>query len=407
MKYNIYKKALKKTQINNHLGHRNIHKLADKALRIAVPKENKPFENRIALTPDVVKSLKKAGFDCLVESGAGHLSHFMDAAYEQAGATIITDQSQFYREADVLLKVNAPQPGEVQLMKENAVLISFLYAYTVPSLVDALVQKNISAFAMDAVPRISRAQKMDALSSQANLGGYKAVLLGANALGKIFPLMMTAAGTITPSRVLIFGAGVAGLQAVATAKRLGAVVEVTDVRPETKEQVESLGGRFLQVQRAEGVKTEGGYAREVSAEYLQKQKELVQKHIAEADLVITTALVIGKKAPVLVTEDMVETMKPGSVIVDMAVESGGNCALSEINQTVVKHNVTIIGESNLPALLPVNASQLYAINISTLLLHLAGKEGFRWEMEEDITKGSLITHRGALVNAFTKQILNR
>ena len=206
--------------------------------------------------------------------------------------------------------------------------------------------------------------------------------------------------------MLIFGAGVAGLQAVATAKRLGAVVEVTDVRPETKEQVESLGGRFLEVQ-AEGVKTEGGYAKEVSAEYLQKQKELITKHITEADIVITTALVIGKKAPLLVTAQMVQSMKPGSVIVDMAVESGGNCELSEFNTTIHKHGVTIIGEANLPGMVATNASELYAKNISTLLLHLATKDGFKWQLEEDITKGSLITHNGELVHQFTKEILNK
>jgi NAD(P) transhydrogenase subunit alpha len=308
--------------------------------------------------------------------------------------------------ADILLKVNAPTQEELQLMRDGTAFISFMYAYTIPEITEVCIAKNISAFAMDAVPRISRAQKMDALSSQANLGGYKAVLLGANALGKIFPLMMTAAGTITPAKVLIFGAGVAGLQAVATAKRLGAVVEVTDVRPETKEQVESLGGRFLEVQ-ADGVQTEGGYAKEVSAEYLQKQKELVSKHITEADIVITTALVIGKKAPLLVTAQMVESMKPGSVIVDMAVESGGNCELSELNTTVQKYGVTIIGESNLPGMVATHASELYAKNISTLLLHLANKEGFKWELEEDITKGSLITHKGELVHQFTKEILNK
>ncbi|GAA4441001.1 Re/Si-specific NAD(P)(+) transhydrogenase subunit alpha [Pontibacter saemangeumensis] len=373
-------------------------------MNIAVLKEGKLSERRVALTPDVVKSLTKAGFKCGIESDAGHASGFYDGAYEAAGGIIFPDRAALLKDSDVLLKVNAPTPEEALLMRDGSALISFLYAYTVPELVDICLSKNISAFAMDAVPRISRAQKMDALSSQANLGGYKAVLLGANALGKIFPLMMTAAGTITPARVLIFGAGVAGLQAVATAKRLGAVVEVTDVRPETKEQVESLGGRFLEVQ-AEGVKTEGGYAREVSAEYLQKQKELITKHIADADLVITTALVIGKKAPLLVTEEMVASMKPGSVIVDMAVESGGNCALSEFNQTVVRHGVTIIGESNLPAMVPVNASELYAKNISTLLLHLATKDGFKWEMDEEVTKGSLITHQGELVHQFTREIL--
>jgi NAD(P) transhydrogenase subunit alpha len=376
-------------------------------LKIAVPKETKPYEKRVALTPDVVKSLTKAGFTCLIESGAGFQSNYLDESYQKAGATIVASNADLYREADILLKVNAPLPEEITLMRSGAVLISFLYAYTIPGTVQALVDKQISAFAMDAVPRISRAQKMDALSSQANLAGYKAVLLGANYLAKIFPLMMTAAGTITPAKVLIFGAGVAGLQAIATAKRLGAVVEVTDVRPETKEQVESLGGRFLEVKSEEGVKTEGGYAREVSAEYLQKQKELVSKHVAEADLVITTALVMGRKAPVLITEDMVRTMKPGAVIVDMAVESGGNCALSEVNQTVVKYDVTIIGESNLPAQLAMNASDLYAKNISTLLLHLANKDGFKWEMEEEITKGSMITHKGELVHAFTRDILSK
>lgn len=376
-------------------------------MKLAVPKETKPSERRVALSPDVVKSLIKAGFTCIVEKDAGAGSFFSDKQYQDAGATIEADITKLYGEADIVLKVNAPSAEEVNMMREGASLISFMYSYTNPSLVDACLSKKITSFSMDAVPRISRAQKMDALSSQANLGGYKAVLLGANALGKIFPLMMTAAGTITPSKVLIFGAGVAGLQAVATAKRLGAVVEVTDVRPETKEQVESLGGRFLQVEGAEQVKTEGGYAKEVSAEYLQKQKELVSKHVSDADLVITTALVMGKKAPVLVTEEMVKSMKNGAVIVDMAVEAGGNCEVSEMNKTVVKHGVTIIGESNIPSLLPVNASELYAKNISTLLLHLASKEGLKLDLEEDITKGSVITHQGQLLHQLTKDILKK
>jgi H+-translocating NAD(P) transhydrogenase subunit alpha len=374
-------------------------------MKIGVLKETKGHETRVALTPDVVKQVIKKGFEVCVETGAGDLAAISDADFQEAGAQVCSKAEA--SQSDVVLKVNSFTEEEVAGLKEGGICISFMYAYTIPSVIDALNAKKISTFSMDAVPRISRAQKMDALSSQANLAGYKTVILGANALGKIFPLMMTAAGTITPTRVLIFGAGVAGLQAVATAKRLGAVVEVTDVRPETKEQVESLGGRFLTVEGVEGVKVEGGYAKEVSAEFLQKQKELVEAKIKDADLVITTALVIGKKAPVLVCEDMVKSMKAGSVIVDMAVESGGNCAVSEINKTVVKHGVTIIGESNLPALLPVNASQLYATNISTLLFHLADKEGFKWEMEEDITKGSLITHQGALVHEFTKTILNK
>ncbi|WMJ75061.1 Re/Si-specific NAD(P)(+) transhydrogenase subunit alpha [Cytophagaceae bacterium ABcell3] len=375
---------------------------------VSVPKEKRQGENRVALTPDTVKQLVKAGYTCIVEAGAGEKSWFADEIYISAGAEIIADTKNVWGQADIVLCVNAPGIGEVALMKNHAALIAFLYSYTRPELVEALLKKNISSFAMDAVPRITRAQKMDALSSQANLAGYKAVLLGANALGKIFPLMMTAAGTITPAKVLIFGAGVAGLQALATARRLGAVVEVTDVRPETKEQVESLGGRFLEVkQEGKGLETEGGYAREVSAEFLQKQQELVKKHIKDADIVITTALIMGKKAPVLVTEEMVKSMKPGAVIVDMAVEMGGNCALSELNQTVVKEGVTIIGEGNLPSLLPVNASELYARNITALLTHLSDKEGLKQDLEEEITKGCIITHNGMLMHGLTKSILQK
>lgn len=374
-------------------------------MKVGVLKETKERERRVALSPDIARSLVKKEFDVLIESGAGEHSGFSDEDYKSAGATVSTRSDVC--NADVILKVEAPTVEEANLMKNEAVSISFLYAYTRPELLSVFNARRISSFAMDAIPRISRAQKMDALSSQSNLAGYKTVIMGAHALGKIFPLMMTAAGTITPAKVLIFGAGVAGLQAIATAKRLGAMVEVTDVRPETKEQVESLGGRFLVVEGVEGVKTEGGYAREVSAEFLAKQKQLIEDRIKEADIVITTALVIGKKSPLLVTEEMVKTMKPGSVIVDMAVESGGNCALSELDKTVVKHGVTIIGESNLPSTLPVNASQLYATNISALLLHLATKDGFKWEMEEEITSGCLITHKGELVHEFTKSILSK
>ena len=372
---------------------------------IGVIKETKEYENRVALSPEVVKLVRKKGFEVIVESGSGERSFFSDQEYLNAGATIGTCKEALG--ADLVLKVNLATVAEISQMKENAAYISYMYAYQHPEVLEAFNKKRITTFSMDAVPRISRAQKMDALSSQANLAGYKAVLLGANYLGKIFPLLMTASGTITPARVLIFGAGVAGLQAIATAKRLGAVVECTDVRPETKEQVESLGGRYLSVEGVEGVKTEGGYAREVSAEYLEKQQQLIREKIKEADLVITTALVMGKKSPILVTEDMVKSMKAGSVIVDMAVESGGNCAISEKNATVVKYGVTLVGESNLPSLLPVNASQLYATNISTLAFHLAGESGITLDLEDEITKGVLITHQGELVQAFTKQILSQ
>ncbi|MBK8583905.1 MAG: Re/Si-specific NAD(P)(+) transhydrogenase subunit alpha [Bacteroidetes bacterium] len=367
-------------------------------MKVNVPKEKNDFERRVALTPEVTQSLIKAGFEVNIEKDAGLNSYFDNAAYEKAGAKIVDDPNAIYRDADVILKVNAPTPAEIGQMKKDSILISMMYASTNQAIVEACQSAGISAFSMDAIPRISRAQKMDVLSSQANLAGYKAVMIGAAALGKIFPLLMTAAGTIKPSKVVIMGAGVAGLQAIATAKRLGAIVEVSDIRPETKEQVESLGGKFIEVKGDASVKLEGGYVKGVSDEFLKNQQVLIAKHISEADLVITTALIPGRKAPVLVTDDMVKSMKMGSVIVDMAVAQGGNCTMSEVNKTVVKNGVTIIGESNLPSLLPLNASELYAKNIQAFLLHLATHEGFKWEMEEEITKGSLIVHKGQAVH---------
>ncbi len=362
-------------------------------MKIAVIKESRPGEKRVALTPQVAMQLIKTGHEISVESMAGYTSNFNDEAYTNAGCRI-SPKEEAIQGCDILVKVNAPTDAEINLLKEGAATVSYLYAAFNAELIQKLAAKKISAFSMDAIPRISRAQNMDALSSQANLAGYKAVIIGAAQLGKIFPLLMTAAGTVTPSRVLIYGAGVAGLQAIATAKRLGAIVEVSDVRPETKEQVESLGGKFIEVKSEEAAKVEGGYAKEVSAEYLQKQKDAVNKSLFQADLVITTALVMGRKAPVLITEEQVKQMKLGSVIVDMAVEQGGNCELSEIDQVVVKHGVNIIGQSNLPSTLPQNASELYAKNIQNLLNHLATKDAFKWEMEEEITKGTLITHGG-------------
>ncbi len=364
---------------------------------LGVPKETKIKENRVALTPDVVKDLVKKGFEVVIESGAGLNSFYNDENYTTVGAKI-ADKSTVYSTADVLIKVNAPVADEITKMKKDAILMSFMWAATSPELVDACCKAGITAFSMDAVPRISRAQKMDALSSQANLGGYKAVMLAADTIGKILPMMTTAAGTIRPCKVVIFGAGVAGLQAIATAKRLGAVVEVSDIRPETKEQVQSLGGKFIEMKGDDSIKMEGGYVKGVSEEFLKKQQELVSKHVKDADIVITTALIPGKKAPLLVTEEMVKSMRFGSVIVDMAVEQGGNVVGSELNKTVQKHGVTIIGEGNLPSLLPMNASDLYAKNMATLLLHLADKDAFKWEMDEDITKGSLIVHKGIAVH---------
>ncbi len=375
-------------------------------MKVAVPQETKFKENRVAITPDVVKDLVKKGFEVNVQNGAGLKSFFSDESYAAAGAQLVSDAKKLYADADVVLKVNAPLPEEIAGMKKGAVLISFLWAATNPAVVEACCKAGISAFSIDAIPRISRAQKMDALSSQANLAGYKSVLLAADTIGKILPMMTTAAGTIRPSKVVIFGAGVAGLQAIATAKRLGAVVEVTDIRPETKEQVESLGGKFIEVKGDASIKIEGGYVKGVSEEFLKMQQELVSKHVKEADIVITTALIPGRKAPLLVTEEMVKSMRFGSVIVDMAVEQGGNVVGSELNQTVQKHGVTIIGESNIPSLLPMNASDLYAKNIVTCLYHLADKDAFKWEMEEEITKGSLIVHNGVAVHPSVAKPVN-
>ena len=366
-------------------------------MKIGVPKELKPRENRVALSPEVVKDLVKRGFEVQIEKGAGANSFYSDDQYSTAGAKLVSKED-IYGSSDVVLKVNAPAQDEISKMRKESILISFMWAATNPETVSACEKAGISAFSMDAIPRISRAQKMDALSSQANLAGYKAVIMCADTLGKIFPMMTTAAGTIRPSKVVIFGAGVAGLQAIATAKRLGAIVEVSDIRPETKEQVESLGGKFIQVKGDTSIKIEGGYVKGVSEEFLKMQQELVAKHIKEADIVITTALIPGKKAPLLVTAEMVKSMRFGSVILDMAVEQGGNVVGSEVNKTIQKDGVTIIGEGNIPSLLPMNASELYAKNIVTLLVHLADKDKFKWEMDEEITKGSLIVHKGQAVH---------
>ncbi len=373
-------------------------------MKIAIPKENKIKENRVAITPDAIKDLIKKGFSCAIEKGAGENSYFKDDLYTAAGATVAASRKELFSNADIVLGVNPPSADDIASMKKEAILISFMYAATHPDLVKACVSAGVSAFSVDAIPRISRAQKMDALSSQANLAGYKSVILAADNLGKIFPMLMTAAGTIKPAKVVIMGAGVAGLQAIATAKRLGAIVEVSDIRPETKEQVMSLGGKFIELKGDDTVKMEGGYVTKVSDEFLKKQQELVGKHVADADIVITTALIPGRKAPVLITEDMIKSMRNGSVIVDMAVEQGGNVVGSKMNENVVSSNgVKIIGESNLPALLPLNASDLYAKNISTFLYHLADKDAFKWEMEEEITKGSLIVHKGVAVHPSVKQ----
>jgi len=365
-------------------------------MKIAVLKETRPQEKRVALTPKIVKDFIDKGFDVLVEKDAGLLSSFDDESYKNAGASIVNKDTAFEM-ADILVKINPLDDEEINRLKNGQVVISMVYHRLQPELVKKIAEKGAVLFSMDAIPRISRAQNMDVLSSQSNLAGYKAVITGADNMTKIFPLMMTAAGTITPAKVLIYGVGVAGLQAIATAKRLGAVVEATDVRPETKEQAESLGAKFISVENDNDDVSEGGYAKEQSAEFLQKQKEAVNKSLFSADLVITTALVQGAKAPVLITEDQIKQMKRGAVIVDMAVEKGGNVDLSEPDKTIEKYGVKIIGTTNLPSTLATNASELYAKNLYNFITFMADKDHFYFDMDEEITRHTLLAKDGKVL----------
>lgn len=378
---------------------------------IAVPKEILPGENRVSITPDVASKLIKKNFQIHVEKGAGEGAGYTDEHYEKAGAKLYDNLNDLYQSADIITKVQRPLDhptegkNELDLIKEGTLLITFLYPLNYPELAKECASKRINVISMDAIPRTTLAQKMDALSSQANIAGYKSVIMCANALGKIFPLMMTAAGTISPAKVVIMGAGVAGLQALGTAKRLGAVVEVSDIRSAVKEEVQSLGGKFIEVAGAEDMQDAGGYAKEASAEFLQKQKDLIFKHVTNADIVITTALVPGRKAPVLVSEEMVKNMRPGSVVLDMAVEFGGNCEVSEKGKVVKKYGVTIIGEPNLPSLVPTHSSDVYAKNILALLEHISKEGKVELNFDDEIVKGSVITHNGEVVQERTKSLL--
>jgi H+-translocating NAD(P) transhydrogenase subunit alpha len=372
---------------------------------VSIPKEIFPGENRVACVPDVASKLIKAGYQVQIERDAGLNAGFTNEQYEKAGAKVIENVDQLYSNADLVLKVQKPSNDEIKKLKKGTLLISFIYALHYPEIAKTCAENGIDLIAMEMVPRTTLAQKMDALSSQMNLAGYKSVILAANHLGKIFPLMMTAAGTISPAKVVIMGAGVAGLQALGTAKRLGAVVEVSDIRSAVKEEVQSLGGKFIEVETTENMQDEGGYAKEASEEFLKKQKELIYKHITEADIVITTALVPGKKAPVLVTEEMVKNMKPGSVVLDMAVEFGGNCEISEKGKTVKKHNVTIIGEPNLPSMVSTHASEMYSKNILSLIQHFSKDGKLELKAEDEIVKGCLLTRNGEVINDRIKELL--
>src|SRR5215471_3257126 len=373
---------------------------------IAIPKERRAGETRVAATPETVKKLKGLGLEIVVEAGAGKTANFADSDYQAAGAAIASDASSALKNADIVLKVRGPDSGEIANLKRGAILVALLAPATEKETIGNLAQAGVNAFAMEFLPRISRAQAMDVLSSQANLAGYKAVIDAAAEFGRAMPMMMTAAGTIAPARVLIMGVGVAGLQAIATAKRLGAIVSATDVRPATKEQVESLGGTFIAVMDEEfkNAQTAAGYAKEMSKEYQAKQAALIAETIKKQDIVITTALIPGRKAPVLVTEEMVKTMKPGSVIVDLAAEQGGNCPLTVPNQVVTVHGVTIMGHTNLPGRLAVDSSSLYARNlfnfVSLFVDKKTGQANLNWD--DDIIKGSGLTRDGQIVHPALK-----
>ncbi|SEO37203.1 Re/Si-specific NAD(P)(+) transhydrogenase subunit alpha [Nitrosovibrio sp. Nv6] len=372
-------------------------------MHIGVPAEIRGGETRVAATPETVKKFTANGLNVvLVQAGAGAGASIPDEAYQAAGASIVANAAELYGQSQIVLKVRGPESGELALMRKDAVLLGLLSPHQAEG-IEALARHGLTAFSMEKLPRISRAQSMDVLSSQANIAGYKAVLMAANVYQKFFPMLMTAAGTVKAARVLILGAGVAGLQAIATAKRLGAVIEAFDVRPAAKEQVESLGAKFVEVPLSEEEKaqaeTAGGYAREMSDDYKRRQGELVHQRAAAADIIITTALIPGRPAPVLIKEETVQAMKPGSVIVDMAVEAGGNCPLSELDKIVVKHGVHLVGIANLPGLVAADSSALYARNLMNFLnLMLDAKSGeFKVNREDEIIAGTLVCADGEII----------
>jgi NAD(P) transhydrogenase subunit alpha len=371
-------------------------------MRIGVPVEQFPGEQRVALVPASIAVLKKAGFDVLIERGAGERAGFPDTAYQDKGAQIAASRADVFA-ADVLLQVRT---GDVGQMRQGQVVIGMADPLGSPEPVREIASRGVSAFALELIPRITRAQSMDVLSSMATIAGYKAVLLAANTLPRMFPLLTTAAGTITPAHVFIVGVGVAGLQAIATARKLGAVVEAYDVRPAVKEQVQSVGAKFVELPLETGqAEDKGGYAKAQDEAFYQRQREMMARVVASNDVVITTAVVPGKKAPVLVTADMVRGMAPGSVIVDLAAERGGNCELTRADEVVVEKGVTILGPTNLPSAVPYHASQMYAKNITTFLLHLVKDGAVKLDPADEITRDTLIAQGGEVVNARVRQAL--
>jgi len=378
-------------------------------MKVAVPKETRPGERRVALVVQGVQTLLKAGLSVTVEAGAGMAAGISDDEYKAAGATIAPDARETLRDAGIVLRVNPPSlsaPDELADIAPGAILMSFLSPLTNLDLVRRLADSKVTAISMELVPRITRAQSMDALSSQATVAGYKAVLMAADHLPKFLPMFTTDAGTIRPGKALVLGAGVAGLQAIATARRLGAVVEAFDVRPAVREQVESLGAKFLEAEHEVTAEGEGGYAKELSEEQHQRELDLIASAISATDIVITTAQIPGREAPLLITAEMVQSMRPGSVIVDLAAESGGNCALTKAGETVVAHGVQILGPANLPSSISVHASQMYSKNITTLLGEIIGEGGtLALDFENDVIGPATVTHGGEVKNERVRQAL--
>ena len=373
-------------------------------MRVFVPKERQPEERRVAATPETVKKLVRDGLECVVESGAGIDSDVLDSAYRDAGAEIV-EGTDAWSQADIVLKVGPVTSDEVANFKPESVAIGFFEPQQNLATVQALAKNNVTTLAMELVPRITRAQTMDALSSQASIGGYKAVLLAASRLGKYFPLLMTAAGTVPPAKVVILGAGVAGLQALATAKRLGAVVEVSDIRPVVKEQIESLGGKFIPLPEQVEAEDSGGYAKEMGEDFLRKQREILTEHLKSADVVITTAQIPGKKAPMLMSKEMVDVMNPGAVVVDMAAASGGNCALTKLGEEVKYNGILILGPASLPATMAHDASLLYSRNVLALVEHMLNEGKLEIDPDDDVLSGTLLTHKGEILHAPTAKLV--
>jgi NAD(P) transhydrogenase subunit alpha len=376
-------------------------------MKIGIPKEISERERRVAMVPKMVKQIVSDGQEVLIESGAGEAAYFSDLEYEQAGANIVKGTQLLYSGVDLIMKIQPPQRHEVEMMKTDSIYIGFLAPISNLSVIQLMVGKSITSFAMEFIPRIARSQSMDAISSMASIAGYRAVLIAAQHLGKFFPLMMTAAGTIPPARVLVIGAGVAGLQAIATARRLGAKVEAFDTRPAVKEQVESLGAQFVEMELVKDAETVTGYAKEMTDEFLRKEREIIGSRLAQNHVVITTAQVFGKRAPVLITEEMVKKIHKGSVIIDLASEQGGNCELTEPGRNIKKYGVTICGTVNLPSTLPVDASRMYSRNITHFFRHLYKTKDGAPDFEDKITKDSCVTYKGEIVNEIVKKALQK